>query len=89
MLYPDDAGDSSGRVKNAANLISDSGGLFCLFSQIGPIVLLISTEQIKLENCACTQIEARGERNRWVYDIRYFSFVRKAGYGNGKKKLHI
>ena len=27
-LYPDDTGDSSERGRNAANLISDSGGLF-------------------------------------------------------------
>ena len=32
-LYPDDAGDLSERGINAANLISDGGGLFCpLFS---------------------------------------------------------
>ena len=28
-LYPDDAGDLSERGRNAANLISDGGGLFC------------------------------------------------------------
>ena len=54
--------------------------LFALFSQIGPMVLLISPEQIKLENCACAQIEARGQGNRWVYGIRHFCFIRKAGY---------
>ena len=30
-LYFDDAGDSSERGRNAANLISDGGGHFCLF----------------------------------------------------------
>ena len=30
-LYPDDAGELSMRGKNAANLISDSGDLFCPF----------------------------------------------------------
>ena len=29
--------------------------------------LLISPEQIKLESCACTQIEALEEGNRWLY----------------------
>ena len=55
-LYPDDAGFSSERGKNAANLISDGGGLFCPCS-IGAMVLLISPEQIKLESCACAQIK--------------------------------
>ena len=58
---------------------------FAILSQIGPMVLLISPEQIKLENCACAQIEARGEGNRWVYGIKYFCFIRKAGYCNIKK----
>ena len=43
-LYPDDAGDLSERGRNAANLIGDGGGLFALFSQIGAMVLLISSE---------------------------------------------
>ena len=30
-LYPDDAGDPSEKGRNAANLISDGGGLFALF----------------------------------------------------------
>ena len=58
-----------------------------LFSQIGAMVLLISPEQIELESCACAQIEARGEGNRWVYGIRYLGFIRKAGYCNIKKSL--
>ena len=41
-LYLDDAGDSSERGRNVAYLISGSGGLFALFSQIGAMVLLIS-----------------------------------------------
>ena len=40
-LYLDDVEDSSKRGRNAANLISDGGGLFCPFSQIGAMVLLI------------------------------------------------
>ena len=51
------------------------------------MVLLISPEQIELESCACAQIEARGEGNRWVYAIRYLGFIRKAGYCNIKKSL--
>jgi len=35
--------------------------LFALKSQIGAMVLLISPEQIKLQSCACTQIEALEE----------------------------
>ena len=31
------------------------------------MVLLISPEQIKLESCACAQIEAFEEGNRWLY----------------------
>ena len=58
-----------------------------LFSQIGAIVLLISPEWIKLESCACVQIEARGAGNRWVHSIRYFCFIRKAGYCIVKKSL--
>ena len=37
---------------------------FALFSQIGAMVLLISTEQIKLESCTCVLIKALGEGNR-------------------------
>ena len=48
-LYPDDTGDLSERGRNAANLISDGGGLFALFSQIGTMVLLISLERIKVK----------------------------------------
>ena len=51
------------------------------------MVLLISPEQIELESCACAQIEARGEGNRWVNGIRYLGFIRKAGYCNIKKSL--
>ena len=40
---------------------------FALFSQIGAMVLLISPEQIKLESCACAQIGALEEGNRWLY----------------------
>ena len=43
-LYPDDAGDLSERGKNASNLISDGGGLFANFSQIGAMVQLIFPE---------------------------------------------
>ena len=31
------------------------------------MVLLISPEHIKLESCACAQIEALEEGNRWFY----------------------
>ena len=40
---------------------------FAHFSQIGAMVLLISPEQIELESCACAQIEALEEGNRWFY----------------------
>ena len=40
---------------------------FTIFSQIGAMVLLISLEQIKLESCACAQIEALEEGNRELY----------------------
>ena len=40
---------------------------FALFSQIGAMVLLIPTERIELESCACTQIEALEEVNRWLF----------------------
>ena len=40
--------------------------IFALFSQIGAMVLLISPEQIKLESCACAQIKALEERNKWL-----------------------
>ena len=56
--YSDDAGDLSERGRYAANLICDAGGLFCPFSHIGAMVLLISPEQIELESCACAGIEA-------------------------------
>ena len=49
-FYLNDAGDPSERGRSAANLISDGGGLFCFFSQIGAMVLLISPEPIKLES---------------------------------------
>ena len=37
---------------------------FALFSQIGAMVLLISLERIRLENCTSAQIEALEEGNR-------------------------
>ena len=52
--------------RNVANQIRDGGGLFDLFSQTGAMVLLISPEQIMLQSCTCTQIEALEERNRWL-----------------------
>ena len=61
---------SSERGRNTANLISDGEDLFCPFSQIGAIVLLIlllSPERIELETCACTQIEALREGKRCLY----------------------
>ena len=39
---------------------------FALISQIGAMVLLISPEYIKLQSCACAQIEALEEENRWL-----------------------
>ena len=40
---------------------------FAASSQIFSMVLLISSEEIKLESCACAQIETLGEGNRWLY----------------------
>ena len=40
---------------------------FAIFSQIVAMVLLISTEQIKLESCACAQIKVLEEGNCWLY----------------------
>ena len=40
---------------------------FAIFSQIGAMVLLTSPEQVKLQSCACTRIEALEEENRWEY----------------------
>ena len=39
----------------------EGGGLFCIFDAIGTMVLLISSKSIKLESCACAQIEALDE----------------------------
>ena len=40
---------------------------FAHFSQIGAMVLLISPEQIELESCACIEIEALEDSDRWLY----------------------
>ena len=40
---------------------------FARFSQIRAVVLLISPERIELECCACAQIKALEEGNRWSY----------------------
>ena len=40
---------------------------FAPFSLIGAMVLLISPERMKLESCACAQIKALEEGNRWLY----------------------
>ena len=40
---------------------------FALFSQIGAMVLLISSERIELESCACAQTKALEEGNWWLY----------------------
>ena len=54
--------------RNAVNLISDGGGNICpYFSHDCAMVLLISPEQIELEGCACAEIEALEEENRWLY----------------------
>ena len=58
--------------RNPANMISDGGGLFALFSQIGAMVLLISLEGIKLESCACAQIEPLEEGNRQLNLFRRY-----------------
>ena len=58
-LYPDDAGSSSARGRNAANLIRDGGGLFCC-------LVPWSLKQIELESCTCAKIDALGEGNRWL-----------------------
>ena len=39
---------------------------FAPFSLIGAMVLLISPERMKLESCACAQIKALEEENRWL-----------------------
>ena len=41
--------------------------IFGIFSHIGAMVLLLSSERIKLEGCACARIEALEEGNRWCY----------------------
>ena len=41
--------------------------VFALFSQIVPMVLLISLQRIERESCACAQIGALEEGNRWLY----------------------
>ena len=43
------------------------GSFFPLLTQIGAMVLLRSPQHIKLESCACDQIEALEEGNRWLY----------------------
>ena len=40
---------------------------FAPFSQIGAMVLLISSEQIELECCACAQNKALEEGNWCIY----------------------
>ena len=40
---------------------------FAPLSQIDAMVLLISPEGIELESCACAQIKALEEGNRWLY----------------------
>ena len=40
---------------------------FALFSQIGAMVLVISSERIELESCACTHIKALKEGNMRFY----------------------
>ena len=48
------------------------------------MVLLISPEQIELESCACAQIEALEEGNRWFY-------LDDAGYSSerGRKAANL
>ena len=41
--------------------------IYALFPQIGAMVLHISLEQTVQASCACAQIEALGEGNRWLY----------------------
>ena len=41
--------------------------IFAIFEAICAMVLLISPERIELESCACAQIEALEEWNRWLY----------------------
>ena len=56
---------------------------FAFFPQIGAMVLLISPEQIELESCACTQIEALEEGNRWFYlDDAWYSSERGRNAAN-------
>ena len=40
---------------------------FAIFSQIGAMGLLLSPKRIKLESCACAQIKALEQANRWFY----------------------
>ena len=53
--------------------------IFAFFPQIGAMVLLISPERIELESCACTQIEALEEGNRWFY-------LDDAGYSSERRR---
>ena len=50
-------------------MFGDLFGIFWCYcySQIAAMVLLISPERIKLEGCACAQIEALEEGDRWLY----------------------
>ena len=58
--------EMSKQGKGTADHILPLGDWFAPFSLIGPMVLLISPERMKLESCACAQIKALEEENRWL-----------------------
>ena len=41
--------------------------IFVIFGAIDAMVLVITSERIELEGCACAQIEALEEWNGWIY----------------------
>ena len=41
--------------------------IFVIFGAIDAMVLVITSERIELEGCACAQIEALEEWNWWIY----------------------
>ena len=45
----------------------EGSGHFFIFGAIDTMVLVITSERIELEGCACAQIEALEEWNGWIY----------------------
>ena len=44
-------------------------GILGIFEAIDAIVLVITSERIEIESCACAQNEALGERNGSMYSL--------------------